>query len=108
MLSQGIIEPTTSPWNSSLWVVPKKLDASGKKKWRIVIDYRLLNNITIGDSYPLPNIVDILDQLGHSKYFTTIDLTSGFHQIKMHPKDVQKTAFSTPSGHYEYSRMPFG
>lgn len=108
MLDQGIIEESTSPWNSPLWVVPKKADASAKKKWRIVIDYRRLNDITIGDSFPLPNIVDILDQLGHSKYFSTIDLTSGFHQIKMDPEDSPKTAFSTPSGHYQYSRMPFG
>lgn len=108
MLDQNIIQPSSSPWNSPLWVVPKKSDASGKKKWRVVIDYRKLNEQTIGDSYPLPNISDILDQLGHSKYFSTIDLTSGFHQIKMDPEDADKTAFSTPSGHYQYLRMPFG
>lgn len=108
MLKQNIIEPSSSPWNSPVWVVPKKSDASGKKKWRIVIDYRKLNEITVGDSYPLPNISDILDQLGHSKYFSTIDLTSGFHQIKMAPKDADKTAFSIPTGHYQFKRMPFG
>lgn len=108
MLEQNIIEPSTSPWNSPVWVVPKKMDASGEKKWRIVIDYRKLNEITIGDSYPLPNISDILDQLGHSKYFSVIDLTSGFHQIEMSPKDASKTAFSTPTGHYQFKRMPFG
>lgn len=108
LLSQGIIEPSTSPWNAPVWVVPKKSDASNEKKWRIVIDYRKLNNVSIGDSYPLPNIVEILDQLGHSKYFTTLDLKSGFHQIKMDPNDADKTAFSVPSGHYQYNRMPFG
>lgn len=108
MLEDKIIEPSTSPWNSPLWVVPKKRDASGKVKWRVVIDYRKLNDITIGDAYPLPNITDILDQLGNSKYFTTLDLASGFHQIKMDPKDAEKTAFSTPQGHYQYLRMPFG
>lgn len=65
-----------------------------KKKWRIVIDYPRLNEISIGDSYPLPNITEILDQLGHSKYFTTLDLTSGFHQIKLDPIDAPKSAFS--------------
>ena len=108
MLDQGIIEPSTSPWNSPVWVVPKKVDAMGERKWRLVIDYRKLNEVTVGDSYPLPNITDILDQLGHSKYFTTLDLTSGFHQIRMNPEDAAKTAFSVPSGHYQYNRMPFG
>lgn len=108
MLQQGIIRPSTSPWSSPLWVVPKKKDASGKVKWRIVIDYRKLNDVTVGDAYPLPNITDILDQLGHSKYFTTLDLANGFHQIKLDQEDIPKTAFSTPQGLYEYVRMPFG
>lgn len=108
MLNQRIIKPSTSPWSSPLWVVPKKLDASGERKWRIVIDYRKLNEKTIGDAYPLPNIEDILDQLGHAQYFTTLDLASGFHQIPMNPDDAPKTAFSTPNGHFEYTRMPFG
>lgn len=108
MLKQNIIQPSTSPWSSPIWVVPKKLDASGKRKWRVVIDYRKLNDITIGDSYPLPNITDILDKLGHSTYFTTLDLASGFHQIELDHKDIPKTAFNTPFGHYEFLRMPFG
>lgn len=108
MLEQNIVKPSTSPWSSPVWVVPKKLDASGERKWRIVIDYRKLNEITIGDAYPLPNIESILDQLGQSKYFSTLDLASGFHQIEMSEADKQKTAFTTPLGHYEYNRMPFG
>lgn len=108
MLDQNIIRPSTSPWNSPIWIVPKKQDATGKQKWRVVIDYRKLNEITIGDSYPLPNITDILDKLGHSAYFTTLDLASGFHQLELNPKDIPKTAFSTPYGHYEFLRMPFG
>src|SRR5699024_5863440 len=76
--------------------------------WRIVVDYRKLNNVTVGDSFPIPNIDHILDQLGHSKYFTTLDLASGFNQILVHPDDITKTAFSTTNGHYEYLRMPFG
>lgn len=65
MLEQKIIQPSTSPWSSPVWVVPKKLDASGQKKWRIIIDYRKINEATVGDAYPLPNIESILDQLGH-------------------------------------------
>lgn len=108
MLRDEIIRPSISPWSSPLWVVPKKLDASGNRKWRVVIDYRKLNNVTVGDAYPLPNISEILDQLSHSQYFTILDLASGFHQIKMKKEDCAKTAFSTPTGHYEFNRMPFG
>lgn len=108
MLKQGIIRPSISPYSSPLWVVPKKIDASGERKWRIVIDYRKLNEVTIGDSFPLPRIEEILDQLGHSIYFTTLDLASGFHQVPMKKEDRAKTAFTTPLGHYEYTRMPFG
>ena len=57
---------------------------------------------TIGDFYPLPNIIDILDQLGSTQYFSVFDLASGFHQIKMSPEDSHKTVFSTPYGHYEF------
>lgn len=108
MLEKGIIENSQSPYNSPLWVVPKKADASGKKKWRIVVDFRQLNNKTEQDAYPLPNIEEILDQLGRARYFSAFDLASGFHQIPMDPISKKKTAFSTPQGHYEFARMPFG
>lgn len=62
MLTQGIIQHSDSPYNSPIWVVPKKLDASGKRKWRLVIDYRKLNNKTVDDKYPLPNITAIFGQ----------------------------------------------
>ena len=74
----------------------------------MVLDFRKLNDKTIGDSYPLPNINDILDSLGSAKYFSVFDLATGFHHIKMDPKDSVKTAFSTPHGHYKFDRMPFG
>ncbi|KAL6446821.1 hypothetical protein ACFW04_001329 [Cataglyphis niger] len=70
-------------WNAPLLVVPKKADASEKPKLRVIIDFRKLNDLTIGDSFSLPNITDILDQLGNAKYFTTLDLVSGYHQIPM-------------------------
>ena len=67
-----------------------------------------MNEKTVGDAYPLPNITEILDQLGGSKYFSIMDLASGFHQIPMDPESKEKTAFSTPYGHLEFNRMPFG
>lgn len=103
-----MIRPSESPYNSPLWIVPKKADSKGNKRWRIVIDYRALNEKTIGDAYPLPNITEILDQLGSAKYFSVFDLASGFHQIPTDEAHAQKTAFSTPHGHYEFTRMPFG
>ncbi|CAK1596608.1 unnamed protein product [Parnassius mnemosyne] len=87
---------------------PKKIDASGQQKWRIVIDYRKLNDITVGASYPIPQISEILDELGQSKYFSTLDLASGFHQILINVEDAPKTAFSVPQGHYQFTKMPFG
>lgn len=86
----------------------KEIRQKGSQKWRVVIDFRRLNEVTIGDAFPLPNIADILDQSGKSTYFTTLDLASGFHQIKMVPKDAIKTAFSSNYQHFEFLRMPFG
>ena len=108
MLEQDIISPSSSPWNFPVVVVPKKVDASGQKKWRICIDFRRLNDITVGDSYPLPNIQDILDKLGRARYFSALDCASGYWQIKLDENDKCKTAFSTREGHFEFNRMPFG
>lgn len=108
VLDQQIIRSSHSPWSAPVWVVPKKLDGTGNRKWRLVIDYRKLNDKTISDRYPIPNINDILDSIGKAKYFSTLDLTSGFHQIEMKPKDIAKTAFTVEGGHYEFIRMPFG
>lgn len=88
-------------------MVPKKWDASGKQKYRMVIDYRRLNEKTIDDKFPIPDVTDILDKLGKSNYFSTIDLKSGFHQIEMDSNDIEKTAFNTDKGHFEFNRMPF-
>ena len=74
----------------------------------MVIDYRKLNAKTIDDKFPIPNITEVLDKLGKNIYFTTLDLTSGFHQIGMEKESIPKTAFNTDSGHYEFNRMPFG
>jgi hypothetical protein len=108
LLQEGIIEESDSPWNSPILLVPKKVDASGQQKFRLVVDYRKLNQKTIGNAYPLPDITEILDHLGQSKYFSCLDLAMGYHQIDMDKKDIDKTAFSTKEGHWAYRRMPFG
>jgi len=73
----------------------------------MILDFRALNDKIIGDAYPLPNIVNILDQLSGALYFSVCDLGSGFHQIKIDPADSHKTAFTTPFDHYEFNQMPF-
>lgn len=108
LLADGIIRPSRSAWTSPVWIVPKKADASGEKKFRMVIDYRKLNEKTISDRYPMPEIGYVIDQLKGHKYFSTMDLASGFHQIKMKDSDIEKTAFSINNGKYEFTRMPFG
>ena len=108
LLDNKIIKPSISPYSFPVWIVPKKIDASGKKKFRMVIDYRKLNEKTIEDKYPLPRIDEILDNLGRCTYFSTLDLAQGFHQIEIHPESAEKTAFTVDNGHYEYTRMPFG
>ena len=104
----GIITESNSPWNSPLLIVPKKADATGEKKWRLVIDYRKVNEKTVVDAYPLPDVTEILDQLGQSKYFSCIDMIMGYHQIEVAEQDRTITAFSTKEGHWEYKRLPFG
>uniref|UniRef100_A0A0A9X844 Retrovirus-related Pol polyprotein from transposon 17.6 n=2 Tax=Lygus hesperus TaxID=30085 RepID=A0A0A9X844_LYGHE len=108
LLQQGIVRNSESPWNAPIWIVPKKKDSSGKQKFRVVVDYRKLNSKTIEDKYPLPQVSELLDKLGRCQYFSTIDLKSGFHQIEMDPESIAKTAFSTPTRHLEWTRVPFG
>ncbi|KAI4472952.1 hypothetical protein M0804_015541, partial [Polistes exclamans] len=108
LLKDEIIRLSLSLYNSPIWIVPKKTDYKGNPKWRIVIDYRNLNEKTVGDAYLIHNITEILDQLGAEKYFSTFNLKSGFYLIEMHSDVCEKTAFTTPYGHFEFSRMPFG
>lgn len=109
LLENGIIRPSRSPYNNPVWVVDKKgFEENGQKKKRLVIDFRKLNNITVNDKYPIPDTSVILSNLGNAKYFSTLDLKAGFHQILLHERDREKTAFSINNGKYEFCRMPFG
>ena len=103
MLKHGIIEQSNSEWSSPCLLVPKK---DGTK--RFCVDYRKLNAVTNTEQWPIPRIQDILDRMGGSKLFTAWDLTSGYWQIEMDENSKNKTAFSTPDGHYQFRRMPFG
>jgi hypothetical protein len=80
MLKKGIIEPSMSPWSSSIVLVPKKTK-DGTTKYRFCVDYRALNAVTKPDTYPIPNIEDTLDSLGNSTIFSVLDMASGYHQI---------------------------
>ena len=103
MLEKGIIRPSHSPWSSPVVVADKK-DGSP----RFCVDYRKLNQITVKDVYPIPRIDDTLHALGQNAYFTSLDLASGYWQIRVHPKDIPKTAFICHRGLFEFLRMPFG
>lgn len=109
LLDQGIVVPSTSPYNSPLWAVKKKhREGTGQEKYRVVVDFRKLNENTLDEKYPIPRFEDILDRLSGAVIFSTLDLKAGYHQIKMHPRDRHKTAFSFERGHFEFTRMPFG
>ena len=108
LLKKEVIRHSKSLYNSPIWVVLKKANASGKKKCRIVIDFRKVNEDTDQDAYLLPMIDDIIDHLGKAKFFLAFDLSSGFHKIPMAEESKKYTALSTPEGHFEFNRMPFG
>lgn len=108
MLKEGIIEEARSAWSSPLLLVPKKLDNTGVKKWRVVIDYRKLNEQVQDDKFPLPNITDILDSLSGSMYFSHLDLYQGFYQCNLHKQSRTYTAFTTSKNLYQMTRLPMG
>lgn len=109
MLTDGVIVPSKSPWNAPVVMVKKKvLDPEQPPEWRFCTDYRDLNKVTKTDAYPLPRLLETLEALGKSRYYSTLDLTMGYHQIPMEDASKEKTAFSTLGRHYQYEKMPFG
>lgn len=108
MLEDKIIEPAQSAWSAPLLVVPKKPDNNGVRKWRVVIDYRLLNKKIKNDKFPLPNITEILDSLSGATYFSHLDLSQGYYQIELDKKSRPCTAFTTDKGQYQMTRLPMG
>jgi len=103
LLENKLIEPSHSSWSFPVVLVEKK-----NKEWRMCVDYRQLNKITIKDSYALPLIDDILSLIGNVRILSTLDLYSGYHQIPMNTEDKEKTAFTTMFGNYNFLVMPFG
>ena len=103
MYKSGLIRPSTSPWSSPVVLVKKK-----DGKYRFCVDYRRLNEITMKDSYPLPNMEETIMQLGGSSYFSKMDLKSGYFQLRIDEKDKSKTAFITTRGLWEFNVLPQG
>jgi hypothetical protein len=103
LLSKGYIRPSKSPWDAPILFVKKK-DGS----LRLCVDYCGLNKLIIKNKYPLPQVDDLFDHLYGSKIFSKIDLKSGYNQIRIKERDIEKTRFRSRLGHYEYVVMPFG
>ena len=103
LLKQGVIRESTSPWAAPIVLVRKK-----NGKVRACIDYRRLNAVTEKDAFPLPRTQECLDAVAGAKYFSTMDLTSGYYQVPVKEEDIPKTAFVTKSGLYEFVTMPMG
>ena len=103
LLDMGWIQPSISPWASSILFTPKP-----GGKLRLCVDYRYLNENTVKNTYPLPHIDTLLDKLKGHRYFSALDLASGYHQIKLSETAQHKSAFRTPDGLYQRTVMPFG
>ncbi|GFU93228.1 hypothetical protein TNCV_4217541 [Trichonephila clavipes] len=102
LLSEGIIEECESPYASPVVLIPKP-----NGTFRLCIDYRKLNEITVADTYPLPRMDDLLHQAKLTPFMSTLDLRAGYHQVKVHVEDQDKTAFVCPFGTYRFLRMPY-
>nr|GFC18586.1 putative reverse transcriptase domain-containing protein [Tanacetum cinerariifolium] len=103
LYDKGFIRPNSSPWGAPVLFVKKK-----DESFRMCINYRELNKLTVKNRYPLPRIDDLFHQLQGSSVYSNIDLRSGNHQLRVREEDIPKTAFKTRYGHYEFQVMPFG
>ena len=108
LLDDGIIMESQSPWSFPAILIEKKRHPGEDAQFRLVIDYRGLNDISKTDYFPLPNIQETIDKLSGASIFSTMDLASGYFQVPLHPDDQEKTAFSTPDNHYHFLRMAMG
>lgn len=109
MLEEDIIEEARSEWSSPILLVPKKIDSDGNRKWRVVIDYRLVNKRIQDDKFPLPNITEILDSLAGAIYFSALDMAQGFYQLELDDQSRPITAFTVPGcGQFQLKRLPMG
>ena len=102
LLDKGFIRPSTSPWGAPI------LFAKKDKTLRLCIDYQQLNKVTIKNRYPLPRIDDLFDQLKGARVYFKIDLSTGYHQLRVREADISKIAFRTRYRHFEFTVMPFG
>ncbi|MGL4850115.1 MAG: reverse transcriptase domain-containing protein, partial [Clostridium sp.] len=102
-MESGIIRPSKSPWRSPIVIAPKK-----GERGRFCVDFRRLNDVTVRDAYPMPRVEDLINALHGASYFSKMDAESGYHQIDMDPRDIEKTAFACREGLFEFTKMPFG
>ena len=105
LLDQGLIEPSRSPWQSLIVLVPKNTDSPS---WRSYGDFRKLNEVLFEPKLALPRIMDIIDDMAGARYFTTLDLVAGFNQLPIHEDSRNRLSIITEIGTYQYKVLPFG